>query len=342
MFLEEQETIPWAALEYVVGQINYGGPRHDDNDRRCLMSILRQYVTPNVLDESYKFTKSGTYYAPPEGPLESYREYLRSLPISEAPEVFGLHPNANISFQQQESQKLVETVLGIQPRIGSAGGGKSNDEIVGEMAAALEGEVPALFDIETEAALGLFDRTDTGQLNSLSVVLGQEIDRFNKLTRMLQTSLSELQKAIKGQVVMTLKPLASWVKDYHERIAFMRSWLQDGVPKCFWLPGFFFPQGFMTGCLQMHARKYSIPIDTLSFGFSVTEHEGVDSLQHGPEDGIFVNGCTWIARAGTETTGAGRERARAHVRPLPIIFKPRRVRLRRPARSTRALSTRQA
>lgn len=40
----------------------------------------------------------------------------------------------------------------------------------------------------------------------------------------------------------SLKPLASWVADYHTRIAFMRSWLMDGEPACFWLPGFFFPQ----------------------------------------------------------------------------------------------------
>jgi hypothetical protein len=40
----------------------------------------------------------------------------------------------------------------------------------------------------------------------------------------------------------SLKPLASWVADYHQRIAFMRAWLSEGTPKCFWLPGFFFPQ----------------------------------------------------------------------------------------------------
>lgn len=68
----------------------------------------------------------------------------------------------------------------------------------------------------------------------------------------------------------SLKPLSSWIKDYHARIAFMRSWLVNGPPKCFWLPGFFFPQGFMTGVLQMHARKYAIPIDSLSFGFEVS------------------------------------------------------------------------
>ncbi len=41
MFLTEQANIPWPALEYVVGQINYGGRVTDDLDRRCLMSILR-------------------------------------------------------------------------------------------------------------------------------------------------------------------------------------------------------------------------------------------------------------------------------------------------------------
>jgi len=351
MFLEEQEVIPWAALEYVVGQINYGGRVTDDNDRRCLMSILRQYITPKVLEDSYAFTVSGTYFAPPEGPLESHREYIRGLPASEAPEVFGMHPNANISYQKQESAKLLDTALSIQPRVGGgASGGKSSDEIVAEMAAGLEADLPAEMDIETEAALGLFDRTESGQLNSLSVVLGQEIDRFNRLTRVLGTSLAELQKAIRGLVVMTfeleamftsmlnnavpemwsavaypsLKPLASWMKDYHERIAFMRSWLQDGVPKCFWLPGFFFPQGFMTGCLQMHARKYSLPIDALSFGFEVTPHDVGAEVRAGPEDGIYVNGL-WIDSARWDRSANVLEDSRPGemFAPLPVIhFRP--------------------
>lgn len=69
----------------------------------------------------------------------------------------------------------------------------------------------------------------------------------------------------------SLKPLAAWIKDYVARIAFMRAWLQQGPPACFWLPGFFFPQGFLTGMLQMHARKYALPIDNLSYSFQVSE-----------------------------------------------------------------------
>jgi hypothetical protein len=40
--------------------------------------------------------------------------------------------------------------------------------------------------------------------------------------------------------------LCRYFSDYHKRVVFMRDWLQNGNPKTYWLPGFFFPQGFMT------------------------------------------------------------------------------------------------
>jgi len=46
-----------------------------------------------------------------------------------------------------------------------------------------------------------------------------------------------------------------------------------GLPKSYWLPGLFFPQGFLTGVLQVHARKYDLPIDELSFNFTILPHE---------------------------------------------------------------------
>jgi dynein heavy chain len=38
-------------------------------------------------------------------------------------------------------------------------------------------------------------------------------------------------------------------------------------PKLYWLPAFFFPQGFLTAVLQIHARKTKLPVDSLSFSF---------------------------------------------------------------------------
>eukprot|EP00967_Tisochrysis_lutea_P034239 scaffold40824_cov15-Tisochrysis_lutea.AAC.1 len=52
-------------------------------------------------------------------------------------------------------------------------------------------------------------------------------------------------------------------------------------------------QGFMTGVLQMHARKYSIPIDTLGFGFAVMEAWSASEVAKPPQDGVLIDGL-WL------------------------------------------------
>lgn len=39
----------------------------------------------------------------------------------------------------------------------------------------------------------------------------------------------------------SLKPLNSWFDDLLERITFMREWVTNGSPKCYWISCFFFP-----------------------------------------------------------------------------------------------------
>ncbi len=58
-----------------------------------------------------------SYYVPAVGSLESYRQYIDSFPNTDDPEVFGMHENANVVYQTQESDKLLQTILNIQPRV---------------------------------------------------------------------------------------------------------------------------------------------------------------------------------------------------------------------------------
>ena len=54
---------------------------------------------------------------PPVDTVESYRQYIETLPLTDDPEVFGMHENANIIYQSQESEKILKTILSIQPRV---------------------------------------------------------------------------------------------------------------------------------------------------------------------------------------------------------------------------------
>lgn len=348
--LQEQSQVPWDALNYLTGEIAFGGRVTDEWDRRAAKSILGKYYNPQIIEDGYRFSPSGVYYAPPDGDIGSIRSYVEGLPYSEDPSVFGMHENANISFQLQETKRLIRTIVDVQPRLVTAGGsGRTSEQVVSDVAAAILEHWPLPLVLEPPSwrakATGsepvrdpvideMFKEGDNGRVfNSLSIVLSQETVRFNRLVHTVRTSLETLLKAIKGFVVMSaeldlvfrsllnnevpglwarnaypsLKSLADWIADFHERIEFFRGWIMNGQPKTFWLPGFFFPQGFLTGSLQNHARKYNIPIDTLSFSFNILSIDKVDQdaetsvtgdYEEEGKDGVlicglFMEGARW-------------------------------------------------
>jgi len=273
MFLEEQEEIPWDAILWITGQINYGGRVTDANDLRCLMATLSKYMCVENLEDGYVYSESGKYYAPAFGDIQVYLNYIDGLPLQDGPEVFGLHENADISYQKQESTNTVETVLSIQSRISSGGGGMTTDEIVLAKAKQLLSELPPRMNL-AEGKKEQFKMTNN-LYPSFTTVLIQEVEKFNRMLKVMEISLQDIDKAIHGFIVMSevldgmylclqnnqvpanwakvaypsLKPLASWYSDLKERIAFMDDWLMNGTPRSFWISGLFFPQGFLTGTL---------------------------------------------------------------------------------------------
>lgn len=166
------------------------------------------------------------------------------------------------------------------------------DQIVLEKAKEFLDNLPEPLD-ESTGDKALFTKNSEGLIPSLSTVLVQEIEKFNRLLAVMKRSLIDIDLAINGFIVMSevldgmylkftnnqvpmnwtkvgylsLKPLSSWFNDLLVRVEFMRSWMENGNPQCYWFSAFFFPHGFMTGILQTHARRYKIAIDKLSFGF---------------------------------------------------------------------------
>lgn len=131
-------VIPWDAMRFMIGEINYGGRATDEWDKRLLTNILSVFIKEEVLLDKYRFSPSGTYYVPISTDLNGYKRYIEKLPDTEMPEIFGMHDNANIAFQKQESDFIINTVLGIQPReTGTGSSGKTSDETVLELAGSI-------------------------------------------------------------------------------------------------------------------------------------------------------------------------------------------------------------
>jgi dynein heavy chain, axonemal len=77
----------------------------DELDRRVLQSYLTKFYCEDALAvPNYLLSPLPTYYIPGNGPLSHYKEYVASLPQGDAPEAFGQHPNAEISYLIADSK----------------------------------------------------------------------------------------------------------------------------------------------------------------------------------------------------------------------------------------------
>jgi dynein heavy chain len=366
--LEIDGDVPWDTLLFVIGHINYGGRVTDDKDRRCLLAILEQYVSVNILDPGYEFSSSGNYKCPPNSDTATaaeFADFIKTFPLTEQPEVFGMHDNANVSFMQQESDKLIGVVLSIQPRESGGGGGKSSEEIVLDIAGDQSSRIPPLLSAETAHASTFIIDESTGLMNSLGTCLTQEMNRFNGLLKKLQTTLRDVQKAIKGVIVMTgdldamftsvlnnqvpdlwgsvgypsLKPLSSYYEDMILRVEFFREWIENGQPNAFWISSFFFPQGFLTSVLQAYSRGTMIPVDQLSFETQAENTDDPTELDGGPKSegsiyvhGLFLDGAAWEYEDGGGGAICDQEFGTMYVRAPVLSFIPWRNRVVDPAK----------
>ena len=113
MFINEYEYVPFDAITYLTGQCNYGGRVTDDIDRRTLVNILSNFYTTDIIeDPKYNFSSSGNYYSPPKGSYDDYVEFIKELPMSQNPEVFGMHENVDISRELQETREVSVATAG--------------------------------------------------------------------------------------------------------------------------------------------------------------------------------------------------------------------------------------
>ncbi|KAF2988285.1 hypothetical protein EK904_001939 [Melospiza melodia maxima] len=281
--IDIKKGISWNTVRYMIGEVQYGGRVTDDYDKRLLNCFARVgdlrntvWFSENMFDSAFCFYTG--YKIPVCKTLEQYFEYIQLLPAMDTPEVFGLHPNADITFrktifkilyQRNTSADVLDTITNIQPKESAGGSGETRESVVYRLAEDMLEKLPPDY---VKARL-----VKMGVLNSMNIFLRQEIDRMQRVITVVRTSLNDLKLAIDGtinlrdaldnmydaripqvwkRVSWESSTLGFWFTDLLERNTQLSNWIFQGRPKVFWITGFFNPQGFLTAMKQEATRAH--------------------------------------------------------------------------------------
>lgn len=367
LFLEKHlynGTISWPTLQYMIMEAQYGGKITDTLDRRLFKTYTQFWIKPDTITENFSFNPKAPIYKIQDNwvyrcenfeNISQYHEYIKKFPEVDSPEIFGLHPNADLTFRVKEVTALFNTLGETQPKGGGGGGGgKSREEIVNEKAEELLGRMPEQY-VEEEFKSRIVNRLG-GLSIPLNIYLFQEIQRLQAVIAKVSFMLKQLKLAINGEVVMSeelsscldaisdakppnswiftvagdefswiLPTLGLWFSSLLLRDDQDRTWLMSSRPYSFWLTGFFNPAGMLTAMKQEVCRRHQKEapkwaLDDIVYHTEVTHYTNVDSVKSSPPEGayvhgLFLEGCGWSK----ENSAVLESEPKTLYVPLPVL-----------------------
>eukprot|EP00944_MAST-04C_sp_MAST-4C-sp1_P005925 g5925.t1 len=265
----DASVIPWGAIKYLIGDAMYGGRVTDDFDRRVLRCYLNEYMGDFLFDtfQKFYFSKVGFDYGMPDaGDLEVYKDMVETLPLINPPGVFGLHANAEVSYLKNMAGDLWSDLIELQPRVAASGGGTTREAHITGVASDVGEKVPKEYDMMM-ISKGIGENRSPCQ-----IVLLQELERWNILVNIMARKLSDLQKALIGEIGMsdeldrlgsdlyngylprifrryvpdTQKALGGWMDHFVGRMDQYNKWIEEGEPYVMWLAGLHVPESYLT------------------------------------------------------------------------------------------------
>jgi len=236
----------------------------------------------------------------------------------------------------------LSTIVDIQPKESAGGGsGETREDCVKRQADELLEKLPNDFDpFEVKANI-----RKQGGPTPLNVCLRQEIDRIQRVLSMVRETLTDLKLAIDGVIIMSAgladalncmfdgrvpcmwqniswesTTLGFWFMDLVDRTTQLSDWLYTGKPHCFWLTGFFNPQGFLTSLRQTITRAHKgWSLDSVYVTTDATKMFKEEVQGPPPEGlyiyGLFLEGAGWDRRSARLCESA----PKVLFVPLPVV-----------------------
>ena len=314
-YLAKYESVPWPDIRYIFGEIMYGGHVTDQWDRRINNTYLEVLIVPELMANM----NLAPGFKSPDSSKMDYATYLKfiedRLP-AETPQMFGLHPNAEIRFLTNQGTALFETIQTVSGGAASGGGGtESSFARVQSLMTTYLNQLPKNFDM-------LAIRGRITDWNPYIIVALQECERMNMLLSEIKRSLIELEMGLSGALnisdqmeeliaaltlnkvfssweklaYFSLKPLSSWLVDLGLRAAQLVEWTSTlTTPKSLWISGLFNPMSYLTAVMQVTARQFDLPLDCMTNRCVFTnikdpKLELTASSPPPPKGGVYVHG----------------------------------------------------
>ncbi|XP_014673932.1 PREDICTED: dynein heavy chain 8, axonemal-like isoform X2 [Priapulus caudatus] len=330
-----KKGISWATVRYMIGEVQYGGRVTDDFDKRLINTFARVWFSDSMFAKEFEFHEG--YQVIASTNIEQLRLSIEKLPSMDSPEVFRLHPNANIAYQTNRANKIFSTILNIQPKDVVVGQGDTREMIVYKIVTDMLQKLP--HDYQPHHVKERLNKM--GALSSMTIFLRQEIDCMQKVISTVRATLCDLRLAIDGTIVMSdslrgavdslsnamipdiwlrvsweSATLGFWFMELIERNMQLTTWLDHGRPKCFWMSGFFNPQGFLTAMRQEITRAHKgWSLDKVVLQNEVTKCMRED-ITAPPAEGVYISGL--------HLDGASWDRRSSRLaEPIPkVLFTP--------------------